>query len=106
MREITPELLNEIARRIENAAHPEKIFLFGSHAWGEPTPDSDLDLFVVVSSSDMPAYRRAREIYRALRGIGVPVDIIVRTRDEVERSRQVVTSLARRVLAEGKVLHG
>ena len=106
MREITPELLKEIARRIENAAHPEKIFLFGSHAWGEPTPDSDLDLFVVVSSSDMPAYRRAREIYRALRGIGVPVDIIVRTRDEVERSRQVVTSLARRVLDEGKVLHG
>ena len=106
MREITPELLNEIARRIENAAHPEKIFLFGSHAWGKPTPDSDLDLFVVVSSSDMPSYRRAREIYRALRGIGVPVDIIVRTRDEVERSRQVVTSLARRVLDEGKVLHG
>ena len=106
MREITPELLKEIARRIENAAHPEKIFLFGSHAWGEPTPDSDLDLFVVVSSSDMPAYRRTREIYRALRGIGVPVDIIVRTHDEVERSRQVVTSLDRRVLDEGKVLHG
>jgi predicted nucleotidyltransferase len=106
MKKITPELLKEIAGRIEAAAHPEKIILFGSHAWGKPTVDSDLDLFVVVPSSDQPAYRRARVIYRSLRGIGVPVDVVVQTHDEVERSRQVVTSLASKVLADGKVLHG
>jgi predicted nucleotidyltransferase len=106
MKEITPELLKEIVRRIEGAAHPEKIILFGSHAWGTPTADSDLDLFVIVPSSDQPAYRRARGIYRSLRGIGVPVDVIVQTHDEVERGRQVVTSLARKVLDEGKIIHG
>ena len=106
MKKITPELLKEITSRIEAAAHPEKIILFGSHAWGNPTVDSDLDLFVVVPSSDQPAYRRARGIYRSLRGIGVPVDVVVQTHDEVERSRQVVTSLASKVLADGKVLHG
>lgn len=106
MKEITPELLKEIARRIEEAAHPEKIILFGSHAWGKPTADSDLDLFVVVPSSDQPAYRRARGIYRSLRGIGVPVDVVVQTHEEVERSKKVVTSLARKVLEEGTVLHG
>ncbi|GBE15557.1 nucleotidyltransferase domain protein [bacterium BMS3Abin14] len=106
MKEFSPEILNEITRRIVEAVHPVKIVLFGSYAWGQPTVDSDLDLFVVIHSSDQPAYRRARGIYRSLRGIGVPVDVVVQTHDEVERSRQVVTSLARKVMEEGKVLHG
>lgn len=106
MKKLSPEILEEITRRIVKAVHPVKIVLFGSHAWGQPTVDSDLDLFVVVHSSDQPAYRRARGIYRSLRGIGVAVDVVVQTHDEVERSRKVVTSLARRVMEEGKVLHG
>lgn len=106
MKEITPELLKDITNRINAAVHPEKIILFGSHAWGSPSADSDLDLFVVVHSSDQPAYLRARGGYRSLRGIGVPIDVIVQTHDEVERSRHVVTSLARKVLAEGTVLYG
>jgi len=106
MRQVTPELLREITRRIEEAVHPEKIILFGSHAWGQPNADSDLDLYVVVPSSDEPSYRRASGIYRCLRGIGVPVDLIVQTHDEMERSRVVTTSLTRKVLQEGRVLYG
>ncbi len=106
MNKLSPEILDEITRRIVKAVHPVKIVLFGSYAWGQPTVDSDLDLFVVLHSSDQPAYRQARSIYRSLRGIGVPVDVVVRTHDEVERSRKVVTSLARKVMEDGKVLHG
>ncbi len=106
MNKLTPEILDEITRRIVKAVHPVKIVMFGSYAWGQPTVDSDLDLFVIVRSSDEPAYRRAREIYRSLRGIVVPVDVVVQTHDEVERSRKVITSLARKVMEEGKVLHG
>ena len=106
MKKFSPEILDEITRRIVEAVHPVKIVLFGSYAWGQPTVDSDLDLFVVVHSSDQPAYRRARGIYRSLRGIGVPVDVVVQTNDEMERSRKVVTSLARKVMEEGRVLRG
>ncbi len=106
MNKLSPEILNEITRRIVKAVHPVKIVMFGSYAWGQPTVDSDLDLFVIIPSSDEPAYRRARGIYRSLRGIGVPVDVVVQTHEEVERSRKVVTSLARKVMEEGKVLHG
>lgn len=106
MRQITGELLNEITRRIVEAVHPEKIILFGSHAWGEPDESSDVDLFIVVPYSEEPSYRRARAVYRSLRGIGVPIDVIVQTHNEVEQTKEVITSLTRNVLEKGKVLYG
>jgi len=96
----------EICQRIVAGIKPEKVFLFGSYAWGTPHADSDLDLFVIVASSDQPAYRRAREVYKCLRGIPFPVDIVVQTREEVARSAGVVTSLSRKVLEQGTVLYG
>jgi predicted nucleotidyltransferase len=106
MRLVTEELLHDIADKIVAAIHPEKIFLFGSRAWGNPGEASDVDLFVIVSESDQPAYRRARDVYRCIRGMGAAVDVIVQTRDEVERSRNVATSLAKRVLEQGRKLYG
>lgn len=106
MREINAEVLAEVTSRIVAAVHPEKIVLFGSHVWGRPTADSDIDLMVIVGHSEQPGYRLAREIYHSLRGLRVPVEVVVRTRKELERNSQVKASLERRVLDEGKVLHG
>jgi predicted nucleotidyltransferase len=106
MKKITPQLVDEITKRIVEKSHPEKIILFGSYAWGNPETSSDLDLFIIVPYSENPSYRRSRPIYNCLRGIGVPIDIIVQTRDEVEQKKNVVTSLAHKVLEKGKVLYG
>lgn len=106
MQDLTPHNLNEIVSRITKAVDAEKIILFGSYAWGRPGESSDLDLFIIVPSSDEPPYRRARKIHKCLRGIGVPVDIIVQTHDEVERSKGVATSLTKAVIEKGKVLYG
>ncbi len=106
MKQITAQLLNEITRRIIESVAPEKIILFGSRAWGDIEASSDIDLFVIVPHSEEPPYRRAQRIHKCLRGIGVPVDVIVQTHDEVERGKKVVTSLATVVLQKGKVLFG
>jgi predicted nucleotidyltransferase len=106
VKHISRELLEEVSRRICEAVQPEKIIIFGSHAWGSPTEASDLDLFVIVSASDQPSYRRSRALYKSLRGLKVPVDLVVRTSEEVEQSKTVATSLDRKVLEEGRVLHG
>lgn len=98
--------LQEIADRIRNGLQPDKIILFGSHAWGEPTDDSDVDLLVIVPESHEPAHRRAARAHRALRGISAPSDIIVRTRDEMSRINPVRSSLLYRALTEGRALHG
>ncbi len=61
---------------------------------------------VIVSHSDEPRYRRSRLAYRALRGIRIPTDVIVVTREEVKRKINVKSSLISRVIHDGKVLYG
>src|SRR5438270_819088 len=56
---LSPELLQEIVRRLVDEFHPERIILFGSHVWGTPSPDSDIDLLIVVPASPLPPARRA-----------------------------------------------
>ena len=103
---VTDEVISSIAGRVVEAIHPEKIILFGSRAWGKPGEASDIDLFVVVANSDLPSYRRAVPVYRALRGIGFSVDVVVQTHEEVEQSRNVRSSLTWRVMEEGRVVYG
>lgn len=106
MRELSAELLTEIVRRLVEALHPEKIILFGSHAYGSPTEASDIDLMVVVPESDLPRYRRAQEAYGCLWGLTAPVEILVLTRRELEEMAQVPASLGYQVLQRGKVIYG
>ena len=102
----TNEALAEGIRRIAAALNPEKIYLYGSHAWGIPTSDSDIDLFVIVKESEQPAYRRSRDAYRSLRGLRVPFEVIVRTISEVDKGKTVASSLVKKVLEQGKLLYG
>ena len=102
----TSKALAEATQRIVSALKPDKIYLFGSYAWGTPTPDSDIDLFVIVRESDQPTYRRSRDAYRCLRGIREPFEVLVRTIDEVEKSKAVASSLIKKVLEQGKLLYG
>jgi predicted nucleotidyltransferase len=106
MQQVTTELLGQITQKLAAALNPEQIILFGSYAYGEPNEDSDIDLMVIVSHSDEPRYRRSRPAYRALRGIRIPTDVIVVTREEVTRKINVKSSLISRVMHDGKVLYG
>jgi len=100
------EALDEIVRRLVAEFDPERIILFGSHAWGDPDADSDLDLLVIVPESDERPIERARRARRCLRGIGVPLDVLVKTRGEFEYFRPVVASLEHRIAEQGEVLYG
>ena len=98
--------IEEARSRLVHALHPERIILFGSHAWGTPGPDSDLDLLVIVADSALSPHKRAQAAYRSLFGLGTPCDVIVHTRAEAERLDRVATSLTHRALHDGIVLHG
>lgn len=80
---LDPALLDEIVRRVVEAANPDRIVLFGSAARGEMGPDSDVDLLVVKAAA--PHRRRlAQEIDRALMGLEIGVDILVQRPEDVE----------------------
>jgi predicted nucleotidyltransferase len=56
---ISRKTITDIARKIAESLNPEKILLFGSHAWGKPDKDRDLDLFVIMESTERPIKRAA-----------------------------------------------
>jgi len=96
--------LPEITRRIVQTCDPEKIILFGSYARGTAHADSDVDLLIIL-----PAIQHQREeslrIRRALRGLMVPVDILLATTEQIERLGDMPGLIYRTALREGKVLY-
>jgi predicted nucleotidyltransferase len=102
---IVDEALPEIVRRLRDALGPEMIYLFGSSAAGTIGPDSDVDLLVVVAESKDGFYQRGAAAYRALRGIPVPIDVQVYTREEFESRASLPVSFERTVRQKGRVLY-
>ena len=97
-------LIDDVTRRIVKAVAPEKIILFGSHAYGKPSKDSDLDILVIMKSN-LPRYKRSVPIYRALTGILIPKDIIVYTPQEVEEWDDVPQAFVTTVVTRGKTIY-
>ena len=94
-------LFETITTRLHDAYNPLSLYVFGSYAWGTPTKDSDVDLVIVVESSEQKPYKRAIKGIRALRGLGIAKDILVYTKDEFKTLSQDVSSLLYKVEKEG-----
>jgi len=97
-------LIKEAITIIVTSFNPEKIFLFGSYAYGNPTPDSDLDLMVIMDTNEQP-HKRAIPIRKALRDIGIPKDIIVKTPEEFKRFKDIVGTIIYPAAHRGKLLY-
>ncbi len=106
MKTIQSDVLNETVERLKTEFQPEEIYLFGSHAWGTPNEDSDVDLMVIVPSSDERPIRRDQRAQKCLGRLAVPADVLVRTRGEVNRYKHLRASLFHQVLNQGRKLYG
>jgi predicted nucleotidyltransferase len=95
--------IRKICRRIAEEIKPEKIILFGSHAYGKPTLDSDLDLLVVMPYEGSPL-TQAVKISRQL-NLMIPMDMLVRTRVQVATRLAMEDSFMREILERGKVMY-
>ena len=96
--------LERMVKRLVRNFNPDQIILFGSHARGDARPDSDIDLLVVLP---LNGSKRAKQVEMrvALHDIHVPKDIIVATPEEIARRRNIVGTIIRPALREGKVLY-
>ncbi len=93
----------DLVGRIGRVTQPKRIILFGSASRGQMGPHSDLDVLVVMPDG---VHRRetARRIYRALRGLGVPKDIVVVTESDVERFGDDPSLVIHAALSEGTAI--
>ena len=102
---LASKVLGQIIDRLVKGLHPDRIYLFGSQAHGQATKSSDFDLLVVLPESNLPRHQREALSYDLLWGLTTPVDLVVLTKEEFNRTRQVKTSLASSVQALGEVLY-
>ena len=93
MKTLDENLLETAIQRLVAEFQPEQVWLYGSHAWGNPHDDSVVDLLVVVPHSDETPIRRSQRAHRCLRGLRMPKDVLVETRQEVDRVKERKTSL-------------
>ena len=99
--------LPQAIERIVTELKPEKIILFGSYAYGNPTPDSDVDLFVIMETKAKRAERYVA-VSRLLHPRQFPVDIIVKTPKEVEEAMiggKDNSFFIREIVKKGRVLY-
>jgi len=96
--------LDDLVRRIVDAVHPLRIIMFGSAARGEMTPDSDVDVLVVMpEGTDRLAV--TDQLNRRMLGLGLPVDILVTTASRLEKHRDNIGLIYRTILREGREVH-
>ena len=97
------ENIQAVARQIAVEFKPDKIILFGSYAHGNPSPDSDVDLLVVMPFEGKN-FKASFEIMKRIHP-GFPIDILARRPDDTERRYREGDPLIREALDNGKVLY-
>jgi predicted nucleotidyltransferase len=96
--------IRALARIIAEKFNPDKIILFGSHAYGRPKPWSDVDLLVVMDTPDgeWPAIKTIR---RALPDRSFSLDLLVRSQATLDRRTALGDWFLREITTRGKVLY-
>jgi predicted nucleotidyltransferase len=97
------EYIHLLSDQIVARFHPKKIILFGSHAWGQPTTDSDIDLLVVMPHEG----RHTTQAIQIVNGLNTlaPIDLLVRTPEEVQERLEIGDSFLREIVERGKVMY-
>ena len=96
----SPAIIDRLVRDLQ----PEKIILFGSYAYGAPTPDSDVDLLVIMDT-DAPRKERHWAVSQLLIPRQFPVDVLVKTPEEVEQALAGGDFFIREILTRGVILY-
>jgi len=100
------QVIQTIVDRIVKEYAPKEIILFGSYAYGEPNPDSDLDFFIIKDTTEPPLQRRIK-LRRLLRDDRrrLPLELLVLTPDELNERLRLQDQFIQEIVDRGKVLY-
>ena len=100
---IPQEAIDEVVRQIAEKFHPQKIILFGSYARGNPRPESDVDILVVMDT-ELKESQQSLQIRRHL-NLFFGLDIILYTTKRLKERIAMGDSFVQDILEEGKVMY-
>lgn len=100
---IPQKAIDEVVRQIAEKFQPQKIILFGSYARGNPRPESDVDLLVVMDTP-LKESQQSLEIRRLL-GVMFGLDLIVYTPKRLKERVEMGDWFLRDIMEEGKIVY-
>jgi uncharacterized protein len=98
-------MLEEFLKNISNKYKPDKVILFGSHAWGEPGKNSDYDVLVVMNSDENKASKRASKMIQDCHPGNISIDLLVRTPAEIQKRLEMKDPFILKIMNQGKTIY-
>ena len=100
---VTMAEIESLAQEIARKFQPDRIILFGSHAYGNPRADSDVDLLVLMPFEGKSVSRASEILRKTQPRFGV--DLLVRRPEDVERRLALGDFYLREVVEKGRDLY-
>ncbi len=98
-------VIDKLVANVVSIANPLRIILFGSAAREESGEHSDIDLLIVMPEG-VHRRRTAQKLYREIKGLAVPFDIVVATAQDLERHKDNDGLIYKNALKEGIEVYG
>ena len=105
---ISKKEIQKVVNTIVKIAKPEKIMLFGSYASGKPDDGSDLDFLIIMDKARFQEHSRKEWDWLIRMGVynqGIPVDLILRTKEDVEKWKDVPGTIIYTTFITGRVIY-
>jgi predicted nucleotidyltransferase len=101
-----PEIIQDILEKLLTGYAPQKVILFGSYAYGDPTPDSDIDLLIIKETPErfIDRWVTVRRILSDPKRM-VPLETLVLTPQEVSKRLTVGDQFLAEIMEKGEVLY-
>ena len=103
MKIVTEDEIKSFVDEVIKRFNPEGVILFGSHASGDVTSDSDVDILLVMDFKSRP-HQQAFEIRRTIKR-SFPLDLLVRRPADIDRRLRLGDFFIKKIMQEGKVLY-
>jgi uncharacterized protein len=102
--QLSQDVIDNLIVRIKKVVEPREVILFGSAARGLMAHDSDIDVLVVVPTGTHRMHT-SQQIHMNLFGFKYPVDVLVATKEDLEKHKDNPGLIYCNILKEGKTIY-
>lgn len=100
----TYQFIRQAAQRIGRKFHLNKVVLFGSYASDFHSQESDIDLLIIFSKKGNRTQRYIK-VSKELEPMPLPIDLLIRSRKDIQDRLKIGDSFIQEILKKGKVLY-